>query len=213
MRINKFIALALMAVASLGLGSCEEDDAPKGTFEPGIKADYYFEGSLNGSQLSLPEGESNYISTTGASKVAATNGCWQTQDIVLRKETSDKNSIKVSFIKKFTNCPTQCTDLESMLQAGKHPFGKVATSGTDAVEGVVVTFVDAEGTVWRSDKGSAKQQGSVFMVNSFGDNTKDSQSAKVIEANFNCNLYDGTGRQIMLSNGEIVSRSLDCSKL
>jgi len=215
MRIIKSTFFILSAILAFGLGSCDETDTnPKTPYVPAVKGDYYAEASLNGGALLLSEGEDKYISTTGASEIVSGSGCWQTQDIILKKQTNDLNSLRISFIQEFEACPTQCSALESMLQKGKYAFGKTAAAtGKAPVEGVVITFTDAEGTVWATDKGTGRQQGSIFIVNAFDNNTKDTESAKVTEAQFNAVLYDGTGREIRLTNGNMVSRSLNCSTL
>ncbi|WP_242928473.1 hypothetical protein [Pontibacter vulgaris] len=214
MGIHKQLLFLLTIILGLGLSSCEDDDDPKGTLVPGTEADFFFQGNLNGSLILLEEGEDDYISTTAASKIVTGTGCWEMQDIVLKKELDERRSVRVTFIKKFAACPTQCPELEPILRQGKYGFGKIATTiGTEPVEGIVVTYTDPDGNVWSTDKGTARQQGSLFSVTAFNNNTIDSQSPKITEAQFTCILYDGTGKQLILNNGKITSRSLDCSKL
>ena len=70
------------------------------------------------------------------------------------------------------------------------------------VAGVAVTFTDASGTIWRSDKGTANQSGSSFSISEATPGTNLSGDEQIVfKANFSCKLYDDNGNSVQLSNG------------
>ena len=70
------------------------------------------------------------------------------------------------------------------------------------VAGVAVTFIDVSGTIWRSDKGSANQSGSSFIISEATPGTNLSGDEQIVfKANFSCKLYDDNGNSVQLSNG------------
>jgi hypothetical protein len=71
--------------------------------------------------------------------------------------------------------------------------------------GILLTFIDSNGSVWQTTNGSDRQNGSAFTIT--GNNPKYSPSfngytSSVITANFNCILYDNSGDSMQLTNGK-----------
>lgn len=127
----------------------------------------------------------------------------------LAKGETNLKSFKVVIQKTLTECATGCEQLGDLFGVRTYTYARNSTTGTD---GVVISYLDVDGTLWSSNLGTAEQTGSSFKIVAHEDKVL-SRSRKRTQAIFNCNLYNGSGGVLVLTNGRINSRSLNCSNL
>jgi hypothetical protein len=206
---TKLMTATMFAVCSMfALSSCdkEEDDNT-----PIAEGTFYFEADMDGKSLYLPEGKDGYTSKAFVQTEATTAGCTEIQFMQVAKSNDIKKSIEIAFIEQRNSCTTDCTQSKAMLQTGDYSFGRLETfSDKPMQDGVVIRYTDIYGKVWSTDFGTADQSNSSFNVTKVSANTADSKSQLLATAEFNCTLYDKAGNQIVITNGEIVSRSIVC---
>mgnify|MGYP005756118151 CR=1 FL=1 len=200
--------LAVLCV--IGFSSCDKEETePKGE-----QVDLYFEADMDGKSLLLPEGKDGYESQAVAYEPTAISGCVDRQAMRLAKGLDLKKSLEVALVKGTENCMTTCEQVEEMFQVGSYPFRRLSTEGGEGtVSGVVIRYTDVNGKIWSTDFGSGDQTGSSFSIVEHKANAVDTKSKKITTAEFNCKLYDGSGSEIVLENGRIVSRSVQCGYL
>lgn len=212
---KRFAALLLMCCA-VGFSSCDkEETTPQTETEVDLgNARFYFIADMNGKTLILPEGKDGYESHALAYEPMRVSGCVDRQAMRLAKGAELKKSLEVSFIKRAENCITDCSQVQDMYKVGTYTFGKLQTVPAEVVvDGVVIRYTDVNGKIWSTDFGTGNQAGSSFRITEHTNNTSDSRSQKVTTAEVNCKLYDGSGEEILLTNGKIVSRSVQCGAL
>lgn len=75
---------------------------------------------------------------------------------------------------------------------------------TDGVNGIRVSYIDANGTLWSTDLGTAVQTGSTFTIDERAGQDVFGYYSVRYKASFSCKLYDTSGNTIDLTNGVIV---------
>lgn len=70
-----------------------------------------------------------------------------------------------------------------------------------AASGVRLSYTDPSGIIWTSDAGSGSQPTSNFIITYTNNTTDAGYEAEYMKAHFNCNLYDGLGGVIVVTNG------------
>ncbi|MER2997789.1 hypothetical protein [Pontibacter populi] len=204
----KLLTSTLFALCSLFVFSSCDSEEDNATINTGP---FYFEADMDGKTLILPEGKDGYASKAFVQTEATTSGCAEIQLMQLAKPNDIKKSVEVLLIEQRSSCTTDCTQTKAMLETGDYSFGRLASfSDTPMEDGVVIRYTDIYGKVWSTDFGTADQSDSNFAVTKVTANTIDNSSEFVATAEFNCTLYDETGNEIVITNGEVVSRSIVC---
>ena len=191
--------LSLAFIVSIGLSSCKNGTLPSGTAPP----DYGFFALIDGDTVSIYS-DGVFISS-GSS--------WSTSDDSLSNEWLEGGSsmfqfgqveqagltIQKSFVDGYD---PGIDDLDAMYSVGSYDWGRFPTGFNDyGVAGAVVYYVDEAGTSWRSD-GGTQTASSFFRITKLSTQTDASQFAdKILEASFQCTLYDGQGASVQLTNG------------
>ena len=113
---------------------------------------------------------------------------------------STYEKLSIHLIKGFVGVPTS-QQKEAMFSVGNYGYGKEYAN--PLVEGGFIWYVDANGTEWRTDNGTANQTGSSFEIKSIV--TTSGMDAyygkKIMQVEFNCKLYDGNGNTKTITNG------------
>ena len=204
MKINYLLSIPAALCFLFVFTACDKEDQ-----EIGASKDLYFEANLAGKSLYLPEGKDGYTSGASAAPFENALGCIEIQNMSIGKNDGRK-SIQVSFVKQQSTCDIDCEESMGMVQEGTYTFGNVATSPDNFIEGVVISYVDVDGKLWRTDFGLGQQGSSNFRITKIEANTLDASGKFFVTAEFNCTLYDGEGNEIEVTDGEMVSRAILC---
>ncbi|MEM9025000.1 MAG: hypothetical protein AAGB22_14740 [Bacteroidota bacterium] len=207
MKLHRLFLWCAVAGA-MSLGSCSSDDSDDDstpTPGPTEPTGFFFQAEINGQLVQFEDGVGLYGSGAGAS---STNAGQEEQSLNLQQPFSGTNLAWVSFIQTFSQPVTECAQIESMFAVKAYGYGNSNTG----VDGIVVNYIDANGTHWASDKGTAMQAASSFAVTNHDPNT-DGFSERISRAEFACTLYDDNGNSVPLLNGKIRSRSTQCGHL
>jgi hypothetical protein len=201
MKTLKLLLLALFV--SFGFSSCEKEDDL--SLSDGIDDSYLVEVEMDGKSLILREGKDGYRSVATADKKALVNRCLRDASMIIAKETTLDKSFQV-FIQNIADaCPPGNDYVEGLYRVGEYPFAK--QTETQEADGVVILYTDIAGVEWASNRGSADQTGSHFEIVSH-ELINHSKYKYETEAVFNCKLYTEDGKEMMLTNGRINSRSV-----
>lgn len=197
--------------------ACKDNEDPAPANNPGsggtiITSSLYFQATIDGQEVVFQDGINGYASAAGSSGESVSSGYGEGQSMSLLKPFATKNITGVVIIKKFTEMPSLCSEIESMFSIGTYPYGKHSGDLNDAVEGAVVYYIDSSGKAWSSDNGAATQTGSTFQITEHISNS-DGFSRRISKASFSCKLYDEEGNVKTLTNGTIRSRSVQCGGL
>ena len=216
--MKKSIYFFLSLVVLFSACKDKEDPAPATTNNPGsgggtvITSSLYFQATIDGQEVIFQNGINGYASAAGSSGESVTSGYGEGQSMSLLKPFATKNIAGVVIIKKFTDMPSLCSEIEGMFSIGAYPYGKHSGDVNDAVEGAVVYYIDGSGKAWSSDNGAGTQTGSTFQITEHVSNS-DGFSQRITKATFSCKLYDEEGNVKTLTNGSIRSRSVQCGGL
>lgn len=138
----------------------------------------------------------------------------------ISKYTSDLNKLTINVVKVI---PQRTYDNEAqwlqimygLFKTSEYTFGRTPQEEDEEkdkyVEGVVISYIDADGKFWSTDMGSADQAGSMFKITSVTKNTDPQTSPfskQIITAEFSCKLYDKSGNSKVVSNGKARVRAL-----
>ncbi len=187
----------------------EEDTGPKE--EDIANATFYLTARMNDTPLIFIEGTEGYESHAVAYKPIINNGCLEIQSMRMARGLDLKKSLEVRFVERAETCKTECSQIKAMYKVGTYNFGRIdSPSGILNTNGVIISYIAPDGKVWSSGSGNADQTGSSFRIVEHKDNSLDSKSSSITTAEFNCKLYDGSGKVIILTHGKIVSRSVNC---
>ena len=213
---NLKLLLSLLIVGStLLMPSCKKKNEPAPapapttpappTGGPTITSSFYFQAKIDGTWVTLQEG--GYVgSGAGSAGGTVSTGVQEEQGVVI---SDILNSTGASFfiLKTFATWPTG-PEVESMFSIKSYSYGKTPNAtNVDGIDGVGITYTDANGVDWRSDEGVGTQTGSTFSITEHIVNT-DGFSHKISKATFSCKLYDSSGNVKTLTNGVLRGRSV-----
>jgi hypothetical protein len=200
--------LLVIGIALVFVGCKKEDDQTANCCSgSGAAPDLYYEIEIDGVPILFEAGE-NYFESIAVAD-CCTNAGQELQISILQSildSTINQGGYKI--LKNFTNAPSSCADLGTMFSLGTQSFGN-SNSGAD---GIVVYYIDFNGTYWASDLGVAIQSNSSVEISELINNNS-SGSEKITTLTVNCTLYDDSGNSLDLTNGIIRSYSLQCSHL
>ena len=200
--------LLLIATASIFITSCKDPDPNE------IVSDIYFQATIDGEIRTYQYDVDNYINIVGDFTGGADAGSENqfipftcvASNAALSNPSGLANSGAVGIIITSPNNlnPEQVGDL---ISTGSLSYGtRSYDAADDAVPGAFVSWVDPSGTEWTSN---GDQTGSNFEVVLYGDEeNSESNSHKIIRTTFNCNLYNGSGGTIILTDGQARGRMI-----
>ena len=175
---------------------------------------FYFAGHLNGEKLVMPAGHGGYESYATAQEPTNFLECVERQGMRLARGLNLKQSVEVFLVKGSETCFSDCAQAEGLYRVGIYPFGKANNVTQERVrDGVVIRYIEADGKVWSTDFGTGDQTGSFFRIVAHRDNVTDTRSKKITTAEFSCKLYDGSGKELLLTEAQIISRSVQCGHI
>lgn len=190
--------------------ACTKDDADEKQ-EPdfNITADYYFAAFIDGEKMLIQQNVEGFGNGPSNGGGTTPNGWQQSQGMIFIKGISANNSAGAVILKNFSDRP-ECSQMDAMFHLGSYPFGQTSKSTEEnGKDGIMVYCVDADGVAWTSELAPGTQSGSSFEITEYID-FKNIYSTKVMQATFNCMLYDGKGHSKTLTKGVIRSMCLHC---
>lgn len=207
------LKLSVLSLLTISLFSCKKEEpinpSTNNAGGTSITSTRYVSFTLNGSTKTFENGlagTTNSVEEMGSGTVS--NYVMVNGGTFLN--TSAQEKISIHLIKGFTSVPT-AQQKENMFSVGIFGYGKEYSN--PLVEGGLVWYIDANGTEWRTDNGTANQTGSSFEIKSITTtNGADAYSGKkIMEVEFNCKLYDGSGNSKTLTNGLIKTVVVDAN--
>ncbi|MBK6397927.1 MAG: hypothetical protein IPP27_06575 [Bacteroidetes bacterium] len=192
----------IIAICSVFV-SCSKKDDPEPTPSAPVlnyNSTPQFSVSLNGTGLSMIADGSTIESLVGSS-----NSLNPVPNISTGNYSyyigSNVNDIGI-FLKRggllFMGFPPSDSLFLSFFPTGSYNYT------SDGVNGISISYFDANGILWSTDLGTAVQTGSTFTIDERqGQDILGYYSVRY-KASFSCKLYDGSGNTIDLTNGVIV---------
>jgi len=120
----------------------------------------------------------------------------------LEPGVGSRNNIAVNFVRSGTYSFNNVTaEMKSLFTNGPKTFGLHRYSCTDPiVDGIVITYTDNSGVVWRSDNQNPQDHfEQIALTDKHGIGTYE----KDWKVKFNCKLYDASGNFINVENAEV----------
>lgn len=193
--------MSLIALG-LSLGSCGSGTLPSGIPKP----DYGWYGIIDGDTTSMfSDGLITGSGTSFGTEEDNVGSWWTTSLSVMSEALSPIPQYGFILLERhFTTTEPTVDDAISRVSEVTYNWGSSHTFNVnDYIPGAVVYFVDGLGVEWRSDRG-AQKAGSFFTITKVVDQTDASQWAyKIIEADFQCTLYDASGSSKEVTNGSL----------
>jgi hypothetical protein len=200
--------LALVLLASVFTFCKKDDPAPEPEPEPvapvnpgiGVNSTYQTEFTLDGTNYKYEVGKDSILST-------------KTNDKVQVSISSKKAVYHSAFVYGVKQKPrfkvskswlTINDDAYPAEQSFRNYFMPSAVGfSTGNVDGIRLSWIDATGKEWATDKSSGDQSTSEFKIVA-NKEVKNAYQEMIIYATFNCKLYDDNGASKTLTNGKFV---------
>jgi len=210
LRFAMIICLALLATACKKDDDSDDSNDDTGSTTIDVSnavGGLYFAAYLDGNAFSLLNGVDGYGNGTTQSGGGSVGDWEEIQGSIYGGLNS--SVIAVVEILKYNDQPTflGSSDYAAMWQVGDYNYGSSEDDNNGvSVDGVIITYVDADGVNWTTSKGTGDQSGSSFNISAAVDAT-DGVSQKVATGTFSCKLYDGDGNEIVVTNGSFKGRA------
>ena len=205
-------ALSMLSVALL-FTSCAKDDDPQPTPTPAPPTSsnyiYFFKANLDGKAVEVGQKKFSfdYSNGLGSAGTGGPDTSYQVTQYTYFSHVTDDTKPEytvgmITTFKGYFSSPDYQTRADA-ITLGNHPYGDDDPFAEK--DGAIVEYLDENDVFWTTYFGSGDQSGSSFKITNYTDNT-DGFSAKIIEAEFSCTLYDGNGNSIVVKNGEVKGR-------
>jgi hypothetical protein len=179
----------------------------------------FFKVTTNGTSIQLFP-DTIYSNVVGDSAKAIASGEeFNPFSFIVRLNTKTKpisytypNSGGIGFIYDTASGNISSANYRNIVKVKSYSYGKIATkTGSGGINGARVFYTDNNGIVWASDKGTADQTGSSFIVNAYFDysDPKAVGTYKKIRATFSCKVYDGFGNFKQFTNGTFSGKMMN----
>lgn len=213
---NKKIFTIMIIGMLLTTISCKKDTNsdttnPTGNNTP-TPTEHYFEATIDGATVKFVANTNGYSEGAKDAYAGSTlngNGwewvpCSFFCDFSLALQNlPSKNEAGIGIIRNTTTDITELNDYINLISVKSYGYGKMAKSTSEnGIEGAYVYYVDNNGKLWTSDKGTANQTGSAFSLTEYTNSTS-TMYKKECKATFSCKLYDGAGNVKTLTNGKL----------
>lgn len=187
--------------------NCKSDDEEKVEPELESKASYYFEGTLNGEEISFEEsltyGNGSGTRQSGLEYYAVTSTFTNINGYYTSDTSAKAGGVEVAFIASLkdetTSYNTEMDFQSSLIENRSYEYA----TELDYHRKIEFYYYDENQVSWSTVEGN--QEGSTFEVVELIDNT-DGYSVKVFTANFSCTLYNEKGESKKLTNGVFRGR-------
>ena len=210
--MNKIITGAIFVSLLVLLASCAKKDDPQPVPTPTPPAGdyiYFFKATMDGNAVEVGQKKLSMKYQNGMSQSGEGDqgNNYQVIQTTYFSDISDdtKPVYSVGMISTFpgySSTPDYKTRAEA-ITTGYQDYGY--DDPTVVSDGAFVEYWDNAGEYWSTTKGSGNQSGSSFTITSYKDNT-DGYSVKIMEAEFNCMLYNQSGASIKVTNGKVKGR-------
>lgn len=219
------IKLPLFVTLIIGLliSACKKETETGDVEDPGttttvirsnnIDSNFYFKGTIDGTEVKIYP-DTIYTMTIGDSSSKKTlSGYYEYSpfSIVIKKTAFANptpanlaNSGGAAFILD-TTASLNSAGYRNIIQVKSYSYGRLSKGTVKGASGAYIMYHDANGIAWTSDKGTADQTGSTFIVTSYADNATKAPFKKV-KASFSCKLYDGLGNSKTITNGSFSAQ-------
>jgi hypothetical protein len=216
MKKKLLLIVLLWATSTSLLTSCKKGKEPEptptptttntsNTGAPTITSSFYFQAKIDGTWITYQEG--GYTGSGTGSNGGSVPAGWQEDQNALIYNFTTGQSASFSILKTFPSTPTTA-QIDAMFGIRSYSYGKRSPStAANGIDGCVVTYTDASGTIWSTDYGTGNQTGSTFNIVEHITNT-DGNSPKISKATFSCKLYDENGHTKTLTNGIYRGRTI-----
>lgn len=233
MKKIKFLLLCIVLIGT----SCSKDEGgtPSGSSSStNTSSSFYFRGEINGIGTNFSSTDPIFLQdyfgytnsmiwdvTTGlydfrlGVSIAAANAEYDPNldDIVLKKY------LTIAYYKELTylDCSSEEDNFFSKINTNfSYGRGRGGNDEPSIIEGVVISYYDADGKYWSSDIGSALQNNSTFHIKSHdiksseNINSNGVQNALLMNSvfEFDCILYDNLGNSMNISNGVVRASTI-----
>jgi hypothetical protein len=206
----------ILIIFGLGIYSCQKDTLvtdvphnvdpdpnwPSGDSIP-IVSNFYFKGKIDSTLYTLQDSITGFYNLVFDSVYTACdadgngNGGFYGQ-LTGMYSLSGINTLEVKILKCIED-PTDEDDKKSLIRKGAFSYGN---SGTfNAVDGVEISWIDANGKVWTSLPGSGAKNDDSFFVRSISAAPAGVLGKELIEGTMDLTLYNAT-ESIRIEGGE-----------
>ena len=194
MTANTIFKVIFISVLVLLLQSCAKDNSEEEEVWD-LTSEHYFVGKLDDEKIQIEEGIEWYINTRiSIFKEKTGEKCDYFDGTIFLRGVSSLGSVQVLFYKNFEEYPT-CDQITNMYELGEHDYAKIS-SGV-LYDGVIINYTDDNNIKWSTATEQASQDGSSFTLEKFIDH----KGTKLMEAKFNCTLFNEKGEAKKLSSG------------
>lgn len=213
-RIYAFLLPIACVSLFMTFTGCSPDDddvatpSGGGTPAPGIPAGDHVRFTLNGQESTYSVDGRYDIGALGTSQEEGTVHQEAQGSVLLDQQVEPPMMLYWTVLKEFHApdwgfTPTP-EEQYAMITQGAKVFGRgVEVVGLDdRRDGVVVSYIAPDGTMWTTDQGTGDQTGSSFTIVSKEAVSHWMYQARVL-VTFSCKLYNGTGDVMTLTNASM----------
>lgn len=211
--MNRILSATLLTGLMAVLISCDKKDDPQPEPStpntPTSNYVYYFKANFDGKAIEV--GEKKFSLQYGNGMSSSGDGDQDTNYQVIQSSyfshytDNSKPEYAVGMISTFHGywgSPDYQTRADA-ITTGNHPYGN--DDPYIHLDGGIIEYWDSNDEYWSTTQGSGDQTGSSFNITSYKDNI-DGTSVKIMEAEFNCTLYNQSGATIKVTNGKFKGR-------
>lgn len=193
-------------LAVIMVAGCKKEDPPEDNNTP-----YFVEFFVNGDMIRYEDGENDYGNSLGR-KIETEAGLKAYSEYTFySRDQSDpdylNSSIGIEMIEIYDHEP-EYTEIFSSWSEGSKNYGMWQGDSIPLMEpGVMITYRDSTGKIWSSGTLFGHQNGSTFNITSHKA-VNDPQFKAESEGDFNCNLHDGSGNVLTVTQGTFKARTI-----
>lgn len=109
----------------------------------------------------------------------------------------------------FDSLPPTYNESFQLFEVGIKPYGGWSDVATNlGVDGVIITYTDSTGRIWTSDKRAGDQESWASFEITEQRPVEEKPYGAETKGTFNCRVFDGTGGELDLRNGQFYARTV-----
>ena len=206
------LSVSVVFVLLISVVACQKDtlvtDVPhnqdpdinwgKGDSVP-IVTDFYFVGKIDSTKYTLQDSINGFYNLVFDSTYSICSDTTTFYGQLTGMYTLGlNNTLEIKFLKCIED-PTDNADKKSLIYTGTYPYGD--STPFNQIDGVEISWVDDNGTVWKSLPGSGSSQDDSFIVLGISANPGDGLGDNLIEGTMDVHLYNAT-ESIRIEGGQ-----------
>ena len=208
------VLLSIVVIGfAISMVSCNTSDTDGDLFDD-LPEPFGITFTIDTVQVTYLDGENFYGNAVGINWYPDTVGILYSQSTSFLRApvvpNYENNILTIETVKYYyDSVPPSYNEAFQLFSEGNYPYGGWSDVATDlGVDGIIITYTDADGLVWTTDKRAGEQESwSTFTISDHAAVTEQPFCAET-QGTFDCRVFDGLGNSLDLRNGSFKARTV-----